>query len=105
MRKRIEKGEIVELLLSVLRTSLDENDLGVILEEGENIKLFGGDGLFDSIGLVGYVVEVEEKLEDVYGISLVLANEKAMSRRTSPFARISYLAEYILEEINLDSDE
>lgn len=103
--KNLDKAKIVDLLLTVLKSSLDEIDGRVDLAEGENIKLFGGEGLLDSIGLVSYIVEVEEKLEDEFSVSVVLANEKAMSRRTSPFARISYLAEFILEEINLDSND
>lgn len=105
MKTNLDKAKIVDLLLTVLKSSLDEIDGRVDLAEGENIKLFGGEGLLDSIGLVSYIVEVEEKLEDEFGVSVVLANEKAMSRRTSPFARISYLAEFILEEINLDSND
>ena len=105
MKTNLDKAKIVDFLLIVLKSSLDEIDGRVDLAEGENIKLFGGEGLLDSIGLVSYIVEVEEKLEDEFGVSVVLANEKAMSRRTSPFARISYLAEFILEEINLDSND
>jgi len=105
MKTNLDKAKIVDLLLTVLKSSLDEIDGRIDLAEGENIKLFGGEGLLDSIGLVSYIVEVEEKLEDEFGVSVVLANEKAMSRRTSPFARISYLAEFILEEINFDSND
>ena len=105
MKKIIDKEIVVNLLLTVLKSHFDEINEVVNLTEGENIKLFGGDGLLDSIGLVSYIVEVEEKLEDEYGFSIVLANEKAMSRRTSPFARILYLADYIVEEINESSNE
>jgi acyl carrier protein len=104
MNTNINKESIVSLLLSVLKSHFDEIDEHIDLSERENIKLFGGDGLLDSIGLVTYVVEVEERLEDEFDVSVVLADEKAMSRRTSPFARISYLADYILEVVNEDSN-
>lgn len=104
MKKNIERENIINLLLTTLEAHFDEINESVDLTEKENVKLFGGDGLLDSIGLVSYVVEVEEKLEDEYDISVVLADEKAMSRRTSPFARISYLADYILEVVNEDSN-
>jgi acyl carrier protein len=100
MNTIIDRENIVNLLLSTLEAHFDEINESVDLSVREDIKLFGGDGLLDSIGLVSYVVEVEEKLEDEYDISVVLADEKAMSRRTSPFARISYLADYILEVVN-----
>jgi|688.fasta_scaffold01447_16 hypothetical protein len=104
MNTNINKESIVSLLLSVLKSHFDEIDEHIDLSERENVKLFGGDGLLDSIGLVTFVVEVEERLEDEFDVSVVLADEKAMSRRTSPFARISYLADYILEVVNEDSN-
>ena len=63
-------------------------------------KLFGGGGPLDSMALVNLVVELEEYIEDEFGITVVLADEKAMSRRTSPFSRVSYLTDYIKEKIN-----
>lgn len=104
MKKNIERENIINLLLTTLEAHFDEINESVDLTEKENVKLFGGDGLLDSIGLVSYVVEVEEKLGDEYDISVILADEKAMSRRTSPFARVSYLADYILEVVNEDSN-
>jgi hypothetical protein len=104
MNTIIDREKIINLLLSTLEVHFDEINESVDLTERENIKLFGGDGLLDSIGLVSFVVEVEERLEDEFEVSVVLADEKAMSRRTSPFARISYLADYILEVVNEDSN-
>lgn len=100
----INREKVLNLLLTTLTVHFDEINESVDLSERENIKLFGGDGLLDSIGLVSFIVEVEERLEDEFDVSVVLADEKAMSRRTSPFARISYLADYILEVVNEDSN-
>ena len=104
MHTNVEKENIVNLLLVTLKAHFDEMNEAVDLSERENIKLFGGGGLLDSIGLVTFIVEVEERLEDEFDVSVVLADEKAMSRKTSPFARISYLADYILEVVNEDSN-
>lgn len=105
MATSINRDIIVNLLLTTLQNHNDDFNMRIDLSAKENIKLFGGDGFLDSIGLVNYIVEVEEKLEEQFNVSIVLADEKAMSRRTSPFARISYLADYILEIINEDSNE
>jgi hypothetical protein len=104
MKTSIVRERIVDLLLTTLQVHFDENNESIDLSEGENVKLFGGQGLLDSIGLVSYIVEVEERLEEEFNFSIVLADEKAMSRRTSPFGRISNLADYILEVINEDSN-
>ena len=104
MNTIFNRENIINLLLSTLEVHFNEINEPIDLSERENIKLFGGDGLLDSIGLVSFVVEVEESLEDEFNVSVILADEKAMSRRTSPFARISYLADYILEVVNEDSN-
>ena len=50
--------------------------------------------------LVVLLVKIEELLEEKYDVSITLASEKAMSRRTSPFVRVKYLLDYILELVD-----
>jgi len=102
---KIEREKVIHILESTLIKFCNEYDLDYNLAEGENTKLFGGDGILDSMGLVSFIVSVEEVLEEEFGLSIVLADDKAMSRRTSPFSRIAYLADYILELFNKDSNE
>ena len=102
MEINITREDLIKLLLNLLILHFEEMDEEIDLAEGEQTKLFGGDGILDSLGLVSFVVTVEEALEDEYGISVILADEKAMSRRTSPFSRISYLVDYIIELIKQD---
>jgi acyl carrier protein len=102
MEKNLSREDLIKLLLGLLTLHFEEINEQIDLSEGEQTKLFGGDGILDSLGLVSYIVNVEEVLEDEYGISVILADEKAMSRRTSPFSRISYLVDYIIELIKQD---
>ena len=102
MEKNITREDLIKLLLNLLTLHFKEMDEEIDLTEGEQTKLFGGDGILDSLSLVSFIVTVEEALEDEYGISVILADEKAMSRRTSPFSRISYLVDYIIELIKQD---
>ncbi|WP_296686394.1 hypothetical protein [Flavobacterium sp.] len=102
---KIERESIIKILESTLKEFCQEYDLIFDFSEGENTKLFGGDGILDSLGLVSFIVSVEEVLEDKFDVSILLADDKAMSRRTSPFARVSYLADYILEVINENPNE
>ena len=102
MEKNISREDLIKFLLGLLTLHFEEINEQIDLSEGEQTKLFGGDGILDSLGLVSYIVNVEEALEDEYGVSVILADEKAMSRRTSPFSRISYLVDYIIELIKQD---
>lgn len=101
---KIEREKVIQIIEITLEEFCQEYGLVYDFSEGENTKLFGGDGILDSLGLVSFIVSVEEVLEDKFDVSIVLADDKAMSRRTSPFSRISYLADYILEVINEDSN-
>lgn len=45
---------------------------------------------------------VEQNIEDIYDISVTLADEKAMSQKESPFASVRALAKYI--EVIIDEE-
>ena len=66
-------------------------------------KLFGENGEFDSLGLVQVILEVEDRIEQRYGLRLTLASEKAMSRRSSPFRSVRTLAEFALELLSAEA--
>ena len=66
------------------------------LEKAPGSVLFGAGGL-DSLGIVRFIVLIEEKIEDETDVELTLANEKAMSRKNSPFKTLQTLADYIQE--------
>jgi acyl carrier protein len=86
---------IVDLIARTLR-ELDEQ--GVVDLDGEHVAadtpLFGETGLLDSLGLVSLVVAVEQALQDELGLDVGLADERALSQRTSPYRTVSSLADY-----------
>lgn len=60
--------------------------------------VFGRNALLDSLGLVSMVVELEQRLDERCGLTIVLADERAMSRRSSPFRSLGALVDYIAEQ-------
>lgn len=96
----ILKEDILNLVLRAVESHCDENGIAVDMSKSEDLRLFGGESLLDSMGLVSLIVLIEEEIEDKFNISVILADEKAMSRRTSPFAKVSYLVDYIFELLN-----
>ena len=96
--------EIEVKIIKVLEDFL-KDELGEFIELNINYKLFGGDGPLDSIALVNLLVDLEEFIEDEFGITISLADEKAMSRRTSPFSRVKNLVDYIQELIEDKKNE
>jgi acyl carrier protein len=94
LNKSTITAEIVSLILANVRDIAEEQDIEIPEALEENTPLFGKYGLFDSLGLVSLVVALEEAIADKYGVTVSLADEKAMSQKHSPYRSISYLAEY-----------
>jgi hypothetical protein len=68
-----------------------------LVAKSPETKLFGPDGTLDSLGLVAFLVSVEQRVAEKLGVSLTLANENAMSQKKSPFRTMRSLAGYIEE--------
>ena len=96
--------ELESKIIKFLEDFLKE-ELGESIELSLESKLFGGGGPLDSMALVNLVVDLEELIEDDYGKTITLADEKAMSRRTSPFSRVQNLIDYVQEQLNSDNNE
>lgn len=62
---------------------------------GLNTRLVGRGAVLDSLGLVTLIVDLEQRIEDEFGASLTLANERAMSQVNSPFRSVGSLAEHV----------
>ena len=67
------------------------------LKKQPETRLFGRDSALDSLGLVNLIVAFEQRLGDEFGLPLTLADEKALSRESSPFRSVDTLANYVLE--------
>ena len=96
----LSKNKIITFLEDFLEEELEET-----IKLTSDSKLFGGGGPLDSMALVNMLVELEEFIEDEVDVTVTLADEKAMSRRTSPFSRVKYLIEYINEKVTVSSNE
>jgi acyl carrier protein len=65
------------------------------LEKSPETVVFGRAGRLDSLGLVNLIVAIEQAVEDEFAVSVALADEKAMSQRSSPFRTVGVLAAYV----------
>jgi D-alanine--poly(phosphoribitol) ligase subunit 2 len=86
----------------VLKVILDSvAELNLQLEESQQLELnpdtqlFGRGSKLDSLGLVNLIVLVEEKAADTFGKTVTIADERAMSQKSSPFRTVRTLAEYL----------
>ncbi|GEN74939.1 hypothetical protein [Chryseobacterium hagamense] len=92
----MNEKEIKTLVLEALQDFVETNGIEVD-EVTPDQRLIGKSGIFDSIGLLNFLVDLEEMLEEKYDRSFNLSSEKAMSRTTSPFLNPTELTKFILE--------
>jgi acyl carrier protein len=90
-----------EQVLQCIYATVDE--LNATLPPGRQLAkhpdapLFGREAPLDSLGLVSLIVDLEQRLAEALGAGVVLADERALSRRSSPFRSIDTLARYVVE--------
>jgi acyl carrier protein len=91
----LDRKVAIEIVLSCLKDAVDQNggDASGITEE---TVIVGPEAVIDSIGVVSLIVDIEQKLEMDYQVSVTLANDRAMSQRSSPFRTATVLADHIL---------
>jgi hypothetical protein len=65
------------------------------LTKAPETRLLGSQSVLDSMHLVSLIVTIEREVEETFGVALTLADERALSMKTSPFRSIQSLADYI----------
>jgi hypothetical protein len=70
------------------------------LVKSPQTQLFGCSANLDSLGIVTFLVLLEQNIADRYGYVVTLADEKALSRQRSPFLTVESLTEYLFEKLN-----
>jgi acyl carrier protein len=85
------KGAIEELNEELEYDSLRDVTAGT--------PVYGGDDGIDSFSLVTLIVGLEQQVEQAFGKTVPLADEKAMSMRNSPYRTAGTLIELILTRL------
>ncbi len=88
-----------ERIIAVIIESLKE--VNATLKDPEledptpDTHLFGLQGHLDSLGLVTLVSVIESRISDEFDREIVIASEKAVSQKSSPFKSVRSLADYV----------
>lgn len=91
--------QLSHLLLESLNELREESGKEAITQFDPEYRLFGEEGELDSLGLVSLIVDLEARVQDQWGVSVVLADERAMSNRSSPFRNLESLKNLLNERI------
>jgi D-alanine--poly(phosphoribitol) ligase subunit 2 len=93
------RDKALKIIFSALDLINAEKDSAVKLTMSEEAALMGAEANLDSFELVSLVLSVESKLGEDLGAGIILADEKAMSQRSSPFRTVGAMADYIVKVI------
>ena len=83
---------ILELVLEAVKEIGEDQENESLQNATVDTRLFGEN--LDSMGLVFLVTELESKIEEEQGVQVSLADERAMSEKTSPFRNVRTLVKY-----------
>ncbi len=93
-------------VIKAVRALGEELENESLINSDEDTPLFGTKSGVDSLTLVSLIADVEDHLSSELNLDFVLADERAMSRRHSPFRYVKTLVDYICEldvETQLDT--
>ena len=85
--------QILKLVLEVVKEIGEDQNNQALLDATEETRLFGEN--LNSMGIVFLVTDLESRISDELDVDLTLADERAMSQKTSPFRSVKTLAKYV----------
>lgn len=95
----ISRDELMALAREALSGALDERGKAAPDDLGPETPIFGRGALLDSLGLATLVMELEARIEEAHDVTVVIADDRAMSRRNSPFRTLASLVDYVEERL------
>lgn len=90
---------ILRLIVAAIEEINEMREEDIPTDNVLDLCLYGSKGVFESMYLVAFLSQVEEGLEDEFGVDVSLASEKAVSLRVSPFSSVSRLIDFIETEL------
>ena len=91
------KNKVIKTILETINEYNDGLSKNEQISSDLDSSIYGGSSNLDSMGLVSFIVGLEQSIEDKFDQSISLADEKAMSQKSSPYQNINSLADYILK--------
>lgn len=91
------RKEVLNIISETIKDYNDSLEKDDQIATDSNNSIYGNSSPLDSLGLVGFIVGLEQNLEDKFDQSISLADERAMSQKSNPYKNINSLADYIIK--------
>jgi acyl carrier protein len=89
----MQRHEAIDMITEALREFVEVPQSEPV---NESTRLVGGSALLDSAAVVSLIVEIEQRVDDQYGVAITIADERALSQERSPFRTVGTLADYVV---------
>lgn len=90
-----DSSKIVEVVYEAIDDINQQLPREQRLEKTVSSPLYGRTGSLDSLGLITFIVAVEQKIDEKLGIAITLADERIMAREGNPFDTVGTLVDRI----------
>ena len=97
------QNKIQSIIIAILKDLAEEFEIEDLANPSATTAIYGASGTnsgLDSLALVSFITDLEQRLSDELGLNVILADEKTMSLRNSPFKDVATLTNYILSLSN-----
>ena len=96
----MDKNKIKEIVITNVKSLVETLPADQQFTVDENTVLFGEKSTVDSLSLVSIIVDIETSFSVDYGHDISLTDDRAMTRKISPFESVRNMVDYIDELIN-----
>ena len=94
-----DRTAIQSIVLESVQMLAEDFELEALKAPDPQTALYGEGGSLDSMSLVNLIADIEEALAEKFDASIALADEKAMSAKSSPYRNIASLTDAIIERM------
>lgn len=101
----VNRDAVLQVMFAVIDEVNETLPADQQLEKSVETHLFDKQGKLDSLGLVNFIVSLEQGVADEFGLAVTLADEKAFSRETSPFRTVDSLTDYVMERLKSTAND
>jgi len=98
------KEEVVEAVFRALDEVNQMRPQDNKITKSLDTVLLGSSGVLDSLGLVNFIVEAEQQVEDKFGVAVNLADQRELGPDQNPIQSIGELVDYIASLVTVEHE-
>ena len=90
----------IEAIIYQVFDNLMEQSTELELEKQQSTPLVGDGSVLDSLGLVNFLVALEQKLQDIVGSSFQIADQDLLIGEEQPLRSVETLSAYLAKKLS-----